>query len=79
MLLGNQFKIGPPGHRAIVFQNLNDHRGGFEAREAGEITTGLRMPGAGQNATGLGHERKHMAGLNEIVGFGVRRHGGAYC
>ena len=64
--LGKALQIGAPGHRPVLVEDLDDDRGGLESGEAREIAAGLGVPGAGEHAPGLRHQRKDVAGLDEV-------------
>ena len=58
----------------VFVEDLHDHRRRFEARETHQVAARLGMPGARQHAARLGPERKHVAGLLQVLGHCVRRH-----
>jgi len=75
VLGGKLLQIGAAGHGAVLVEDLHDHRRRLEAGQARQITAGLGMPGTGQHAAGLGHQRKDVARLHQIGGPGIGRHG----
>ena len=64
---GKALELGAARHRAVLVQDLDDHRGGLEAREAREVAAGFRVAGAGQHAAGARHQREHVAGLAQVL------------
>ena len=67
VLLRKLFQVGAPRHAAILVHNFHNHRGGFQPRQARQIATCLGVAGAGEHATGLGHQRKNVAGLHNVA------------
>ena len=54
-------------HRAVVVHDLADHAGRVQAGQAGEVDGRLGLPDALEHAAGLGLEREHVAGLDELA------------
>ncbi len=73
---GELHQVGQARHRAVVLDDLADHRGGRQARQRREIAAGLGVAGAHQHAAGLGHDREHVARLDDVLGPRVVRDGG---
>src|SRR5210317_200026 len=62
------FEIGPPSHSAIFVHDFDDNGRRLAcARESGEVAARLRMPGPAQHASGLGHQRKNMPRLAQLL------------
>ena len=68
MFLGEFFQIRTARHGAVFIEDFHDHGAGVETGKAGEVAAGFGMTGAGEHATGLGHQRKDMAGLDNVTG-----------
>ena len=64
--LGKAFQIGAPGHRPVLVEDLDEDRGGLESGETRQVAAGLGVPGAGEHARRLRHQREDVAGLHEI-------------
>ena len=73
VLAGEHLELRPARHRAVLVQNLDDHRRRFDACEACEIAARLRVAGAGQHAARLRHQRKDVARLAQIIRLCVIR------
>ena len=54
---GERGKVGQASHIPILVQYLTDNARRLEPGQARQVYPGLRVPGPGQNATGLGHDR----------------------
>ena len=76
VLLGELLEIRPPRHGAVVVHDLDDDRGGIEARESREIAARLGVSGAREHAAGLRHHREDVSGLAQVFGARVRSHRG---
>ena len=61
-------QFGLTGHRPVIAHDLDDHGGRLEARESGEITARLGVPGACQHAARLRHQREDMPRLAQVLG-----------
>ena len=68
MLTRKTQQFGLTGHRPIIAHDLDDHGGRLEARESGEITPRLGVPGACQHAARLRHQRKDVPRLAQVLG-----------
>ena len=71
VLRGEHDEVRQPRHRAVVIEDLADHRSRREARERCEVAARLGMPCAHQHAAGLGGDREDMAGLDDVGGLRV--------
>ena len=60
-------EVGDARHRPVVVHDLADHAGRVEPGEAREVDRRLGLPGALEHAAGLGLEREHVAGLDEVA------------
>ena len=69
---GVVLQVGHPRHRAVVVEDLADHRGRGEPGEPREVHARLRVPGALEHAAGLGLQGKHVPGLLEVLGLRAR-------
>ncbi len=69
-------QVGHARHRPVVVHDLADHAGRDQPGEPGEVDAGLGLPDALQHAAGLGLEREHVAGLDELprARVGIDRH-----
>ena len=67
MLLSEDLEIGTPCHAPVLVENLDNDGSRAEARHAGQVATGLGMAGTHQCAARLGHERKDVARLDNIL------------
>ena len=74
MLGSERFQLRTPRHAAVGVEDLHQHAGRFESGQQGEIAGRFGMAGACQHAAGLRHQRKDVAGLGQVVGFGVGTH-----
>jgi hypothetical protein len=61
-------QVGAARHRAVLVQDLDDHRRRRESGEARQVAARFRVPGARQHAARLRHQRKHVPGLAQILG-----------
>ena len=77
MMLREGHQIRHARHGAVIIHDLADHTGGIEPRKTREIHCRFRMPRAHQRATFARHQRKHMAGGDDMLPpqFGVDRNG----
>jgi hypothetical protein len=66
-------QVGQARHRAVVLDDLADHRGRREARQRGEVATGLGVARAHEHAARLRHDREHVARLHDVLGAHVVR------
>lgn len=66
MMLREGHQIRHARHGAVIIHDLADHTGGIEPRKPGEIHCRFRMPRAHQRATFARHQRKHMAGGDDM-------------
>ena len=78
MFLGKAFQIGAPRHAAVLIENFDDHRGGFQPGQPRQIAAGFGVTGAGQHTAGHRCQRKDVARLHDIGRFGVGRYSGLY-
>ncbi len=75
---GEALELRTPRHRAVVVQHLDDHRRRLEAGEPREVAAGLGVARARQHAARPRHQRKHVAGLAQVLGPRVGRDRGAH-
>ena len=68
---GEPKQIVASGHGAVLVEDLDDHRRRFESRQTHQVAARLGVPGARQYAARLRPERKHVAGLLQVLGFRV--------
>ena len=71
VLLGELQELGQALDRAVVIDELGEHAHGRITRERRQIDGGLGVPGTGEHATLLGHQRKDVAGPHEVLGADV--------
>ena len=67
VLVGVPGKIGDTRHGAVLVHDLADDAGRDEPRQARQIDRRLGMTGPFEHTTGLGAQRKHVAGLDQVV------------
>ena len=73
MLLGKLFQLRATRHAAVVVHDLADHRRLAKPGHAGQIAGRLGMPGTRQHAARLRHQRKDVAGADDVIGGRIRR------
>ena len=73
MLSGEFAQLRQPRHRAVVVHDFAQHADGPQAGELRQVHRRLGVAGALQHAAGPCPQRKHMAGLDQIVGHHGRR------
>ncbi len=78
VLLGEQLELRPAGHGAVVVHDLADHAAGLEPGHARQVTGSLGVAGTRQHAARLRHQRKDVAGADDVLGLGVLRHRGLH-
>ena len=71
VLAGDRVQLLASGHADAV-GDLAEHAGGRQAGQPGQVDRGLGMPGAAEHAPFLGHQRKQVAGPDEVAGLGRR-------
>ena len=71
VLEGEALELGTPRHRAVVVQHLDDYRGRVEAGEPRKVAARLGVARPRQHAARPRHQRKHVAGLAQVLGPGV--------
>ena len=77
MQLRELLELRPARHGAVFVQDLDDHGRRLEPGDAHEVAAGFGVPGSGQHATGLRHQREDVARLAQVLGTGVRGDGRA--
>ena len=77
--LGEARHVGAAHHRAVVVHELGEHADRRQPGEPAQVDAGLGMARAHQHAAFPRHQRKHVAGADEIggavVAVGERAHG----
>ena len=71
-------ELRPARHRAVLVQDLDDHRGRLEAGEAREVAARLGVAGARQHAARARHQREYVAGLAQVLRPRAGRDRGAH-
>ena len=71
---GKQLQVRQARHGAIVVHDLADHGSRGAARHVSEVTAGLGVAGAHQYAAIHCLQRENVAGLDQVVRTGIRRH-----
>ena len=74
---GELLQLGAARHRTVGVEDFHQHAGGLQAGQQGQVAGRFGVAAAGEHAAGLGHQRENVAGLGQVVGGGVRAHGGA--
>jgi hypothetical protein len=74
VLLREDLQFGATRHRAILVQDLDQHRRRLQPGQRGEVATGLGVAGAGEHAARLRGEREDVAGLGEILRLRIALH-----
>ena len=73
---GELHQFGHTRHRAVVVDDFADDGGGDESAHPCQIDACFGVAGAHQYAAFLRAQRKDVAGLDDVFGFGRRRYGG---
>ena len=74
VLAGEILQVRASRHGAVLIEDFYDHGAGLVPRQAREVTACLGMPRPNQDTTGLRHQRKDMAWLNDIIRPGILFH-----
>ena len=70
-------RVPAPRHGAVLVHDFDDDAGRLETGHGGEVAGGFGMTGAHEHAAGLRGQRKDVAGLGQMLGSRVLRHGRA--